>query len=489
MGIVFWGKKVLVLENEEKEWVFPKGHPEREENDIASACREIFEEAGILVKRRDLVGYVGKFAFSFHKENRDIVKSIYVYAFSILNYQPIIISEKCFLGGEWVDINLAENLLTHNDARSVFKRAVKMLGQWDTILEDIFNMLNRIEKTIHFKRNVIISNYNIQLLSDSHSLLQQSIGEVEQFTTETQANAILSTNFNLFILNQSLTKEFLHYDVIQMQDRLLYLGDEYQKKGKIFKTSEISITFADDDKYTIVDYNNNRYLFIYGCKVDYGVQVMREIRHYIYTQNIKSKCSLLHAAALRFNNHNILICGDKGSGKTTTLCKLLSSPHAQLYLSNDKLWISCDGKKLYAYTYPLVARVGPGTLSSIKEFEIYLSSHNLYRKQKHTSMEANKNGKFEITPLELSRIFSVPLIDCFEPDAIIITHFSDKNYAFLLDENAQKKEYLDEHILCFGSPNQLEKLYNIPMIHFYSNMNCNSEELYHDFEKCLSALL
>ena len=126
MGIVFCDDKVLVLQNDEEEWVFPKGHQEENETDVETACREVLEESGVAVAAQFLRGYVGKFDFVFHSKDTDIQKIIYVYAFALSAEQPIQITEKNFLSGRWMEIGEARTKLAHEDAKAVLERAIQM---------------------------------------------------------------------------------------------------------------------------------------------------------------------------------------------------------------------------------------------------------------------------------------------------------------------------------------------------------------------------
>lgn len=117
-------KKVLLL-NSEGEWVFPKGHVEKNETYLETAIRELKEESDVTVKKEESLGQVDEFKFYFDKE--DALKIIKVFAFEINELREIKYNkEECFIDGQWFNSDVAIKTLKHDDARDALKKALEV---------------------------------------------------------------------------------------------------------------------------------------------------------------------------------------------------------------------------------------------------------------------------------------------------------------------------------------------------------------------------
>lgn len=124
MGIVLLynnsQKEVLIL-NSEGEWVFPKGHLEKDETLLDCAVREVFEEARIKLLKEQSLGQIDEFSFYFDKEQA--IKVIKVFGF-IINSRQIVCYNKNegFIDGKFVEVNDALKLLKHDDAKNALRK-------------------------------------------------------------------------------------------------------------------------------------------------------------------------------------------------------------------------------------------------------------------------------------------------------------------------------------------------------------------------------
>lgn len=126
VGSVEDEKKVLML-NSEGEWVFPKGHVEQGETEVAAAIRELKEEAGIDVTEEECLGQVDEFKFYFDGEKA--VKVIKVYLFNIDRFPEILFNkDECFIDGKWIDVKDSVDKLTHDDARQALNKGLLEMG-------------------------------------------------------------------------------------------------------------------------------------------------------------------------------------------------------------------------------------------------------------------------------------------------------------------------------------------------------------------------
>ena len=128
MAIVICNKEKVLLLNNSGEWVFPKGHVEAGESFVQTAIRELQEESGVSVNKSECKGQVDEFSFFFVGENAK--KVIKVFAFDINEERKIVINEsEGFIAGEWVDIERAKNILTHDDAKTALHNAIKLVKE------------------------------------------------------------------------------------------------------------------------------------------------------------------------------------------------------------------------------------------------------------------------------------------------------------------------------------------------------------------------
>ena len=483
MGIVFCNQKVLLLHNEEHEWVFPKGQLEGVENNIQAVCREIKEETGVSVRLDDYIGFVGEFGYHYMKNNTQLTrKKVFVYCFSIPEEQTINITEKIFIGCSWFSISDAEILLTHPDSKRMFQISLKMLNDFVDLEKNIALYLARVENTAKYKGSLSLCDSDIAIYSDSSDLLTCAKNECIQYRT-VRDDDITYNSFELYVLSQPFPSAFTYIFEKFGYNKNAFLGKDYQKHHKIVNVHSLKLSFAIEDGYVLIESKGRKYLFLNNCVVDSGKQIMRVLREYIYTQKSNNEFTMLHAAGIRVGGNNILILGNKGNGKTTLLCKLLASQKADNFLANDKVWISICQRAIYAHSYPIAVRIGKGTIDSIEELRDHINEMTLHRGVNE------KNEKFELTPKELSVIFHVDNVEKFVPEIIIITHFSDDNRAYLIENNYDKKEFIDEHILRYGSDDTVNGLYSLPLIHFYCKKECSPEEIYNSLEESIRNLL
>jgi len=129
MGIIIaenQGLKKVLLLNSEGEWVFPKGHAEKNETYIETVIREIKEETGIKLRQNQCLGEIDEFKFYF--EGEKAVKVIKVFLFKINLFENINFNkEEGFTDGQWFDLREGIKTLQHDDARGALKKAINVL--------------------------------------------------------------------------------------------------------------------------------------------------------------------------------------------------------------------------------------------------------------------------------------------------------------------------------------------------------------------------
>ena len=139
MAIVFCKGKVLLLETKHKEFVFPKGHIEKGETSKDASIRECLEESGISIKEGIYFGECGNYSYTFSgghlkMPNDDfyrtfnvnsITKNIYVHVYEIDDFQEFKL-EKIFINGYWVNIDDAINIITHENTKDIYQKALEI---------------------------------------------------------------------------------------------------------------------------------------------------------------------------------------------------------------------------------------------------------------------------------------------------------------------------------------------------------------------------
>ena len=125
-AVVFRRKKeleVLVIRQNQGHWCFPKGHVEGDETERETAVREVREETGLNIR----------FLFGFREETHycpqeDIEKDVVYFAAmengGRLKKQAAEVSEIV-----WVSIPEASALLTYENDKQLFRKAVKFVTE------------------------------------------------------------------------------------------------------------------------------------------------------------------------------------------------------------------------------------------------------------------------------------------------------------------------------------------------------------------------
>lgn len=120
------GEILLVNQNEDS-WSFPKGHLESSEEPLEAARREIYEESGLIdlafIKslgsyKRSRIGRGGK------GEDKTALKTIHMFLFSTENDLPLRPRDPANPEARWVHPDEAAKLLTHTKDKA-FSRSIK----------------------------------------------------------------------------------------------------------------------------------------------------------------------------------------------------------------------------------------------------------------------------------------------------------------------------------------------------------------------------
>lgn len=105
-------------------WSFPKGHVEAGETEEETAAREVKEETGIDImidaSFREVVTYSPK---------KDTVKDVVYFLARAKNFDYIP-QEDEISEVKWVEINLAQSVLTYDNDKQLVNKAKPMIKEW-----------------------------------------------------------------------------------------------------------------------------------------------------------------------------------------------------------------------------------------------------------------------------------------------------------------------------------------------------------------------
>ena len=112
-------KVLLVYQKFGKFWGFPKGHVEEGENEIETAVREVKEEVGLDV----IIDEEKRYAINYIVRNEIDKTSVFFIATPKDN--TITKQESEIEDIKWCDFDEAMDLITYDDLKYIFKKAIK----------------------------------------------------------------------------------------------------------------------------------------------------------------------------------------------------------------------------------------------------------------------------------------------------------------------------------------------------------------------------
>ncbi len=114
---------LLIYEKGRNFWGFPKGHMEPGENEIETALREVKEEVGLDVsideEKRYTLNYIIR---------NEIDKTTVLYIATPIN-DEVVMQESEIENAKWCKFDEALELLTFDNWKEIFKKAIKDINQ------------------------------------------------------------------------------------------------------------------------------------------------------------------------------------------------------------------------------------------------------------------------------------------------------------------------------------------------------------------------
>ncbi|MYD36223.1 MAG: SUMF1/EgtB/PvdO family nonheme iron enzyme [Dehalococcoidia bacterium] len=130
----------------------------------------------------------------------------------------------------------------------------------------------------------------------------------------------------------------------------------------------------------------------------------------------------VQAGAVSVGQQGILICGAKGKGKTTSILQLLSAAPHWRFVSNDKIWLSREGKHILGS--PQALRIGVGTLYSSPQLK------GIREIGGEVWDIGTEEPKIHVQPSALHSCMGVDIAPFALTKMALIVDWSDKPFAF-----------------------------------------------------------
>lgn len=126
-GVVFLGKKVLLLRKINGDWVLPKGKIELGETPNVTAVREVFEETGI---HAEVVEFLGETAYQFKNmwSNHEMIdKNVHWFVMTARSTKLKPLKEEGFVDAKFVEFADIREYLRYDDELHIVSKGFSIL--------------------------------------------------------------------------------------------------------------------------------------------------------------------------------------------------------------------------------------------------------------------------------------------------------------------------------------------------------------------------
>jgi 8-oxo-dGTP pyrophosphatase MutT (NUDIX family) len=127
-GVVFHGRRVLILRKMNGDWVLPKGKIEAHESPENAATREVSEETGVTAQ---ITRYLDETGYRFRNiwsQQELIIKRVHWYAMIALSTEIVPLEEEGFIEGRFVDVSEIDRFLRYSDEREMVQKGKAAMG-------------------------------------------------------------------------------------------------------------------------------------------------------------------------------------------------------------------------------------------------------------------------------------------------------------------------------------------------------------------------
>lgn len=119
--------EILLIQDAKDRWTIPKGHIEPGETAVATAKREIGEEAGL--KNVEMQGWLGKIHFRYRRIDKLVLMTTQIYLVKALGDTNAIKKEEWMNGIRWFSFNDALDEIEYEDIAKLMLKAKTRIRQ------------------------------------------------------------------------------------------------------------------------------------------------------------------------------------------------------------------------------------------------------------------------------------------------------------------------------------------------------------------------
>lgn len=126
-GVVFLGKKVLLLRKINGDWVLPKGKMELNETPSETAIREVLEETGV---HAEIVEFLGETAYQFKNmwSNHEMIdKNVHWFVMTARSTKLKPLKEEGFVDAKFIEYAAIREYLRYEDELQIIDKGYAIL--------------------------------------------------------------------------------------------------------------------------------------------------------------------------------------------------------------------------------------------------------------------------------------------------------------------------------------------------------------------------
>lgn len=124
-GVIVYEGKVLMVQQGNEVFAFPKGHVEKGETEVQTALREILEETGVVVE----LDTARRIELHYHIESIDVDKEVVLFMGKPVDGIEVRPQEGEIEAVEWVAFDAVEARLQFSEWKEAWGRARKMIKE------------------------------------------------------------------------------------------------------------------------------------------------------------------------------------------------------------------------------------------------------------------------------------------------------------------------------------------------------------------------
>ncbi len=331
------------------------------------------------------------------------------------------------------------------------------------------SILKRIEKECNASFKIQISGINFELncQEERKKLIGNDMFQYLPRNAEYKKINVLSTKgAKIYYIIDNLLFEEMRIENYNKDFKsiVVYQKRTFCKGAYFYDYGKIRVFFCEQEPYYVCTIEDKIYVILCDYTKNLNRLYFRLMLEFILRAKELMGYHLIHAASVSIDNKGLLICGEKGAGKTTLMSHLLNSGKAN-FIANDKVFLSPDLSTLEYF--PIVARIGEGTLRKFAKYDLQNNYHRISEEEKKIEKENLGNDKWNFTPVEMAKIFSCEYKSMESFVAVLFSKIGKDTNESLIPVDG---DVLQFDLFLSGSMKVENWLLNDEWIEYYSNM-------------------